>query len=429
MKLVFIGSGYVGLVSGIMLAYLGHEVVCIDSDEKKIQALKNHKLPIYEPGLEKYFRSTLSNEYLTFASHYNALKFSPDAVFITVGTPSLPNGDADLQYVINATMEAVQNTSVDTAIVIKSTVPPGTAKMLEEMIREKGYVHKVISNPEFLREGSAIQDFMNPDRIVVGTESPESKDLMEKIYQHFIQNDYNILFTCQTSSELAKYASNAFLATKIAFINEMANLCEKTGADVDLVAKAMGMDPRIGPAFLKAGPGFGGSCFPKDIMALEYLAKVHDANCYVLSSVISSNQRRAKDIVSKIKLVLGDLNDKMIAVLGLTFKAGTDDIRASPAIEIIKLLAMEGAYICAYDPEGMKNASSVINIDMASSYQSAARNSDAIVILTEWPEFTKMDYEILKSEMREKVIFDYRNILDPKIVRNSGFKIYQIGKR
>jgi UDPglucose 6-dehydrogenase len=428
MKIVFIGSGYVGLVSGTMLANLGHKVVCIDSDETKIKALQNHELPIYEPELDEYFRKVLLDGTLRFATDYQSIKFSPDAVFITVGTPSLPNGEADLQYVINATLEATANTSSDTSIVIKSTVPPGTTRMLEAMVREKGYKHEVISNPEFLREGNAIKDFMFPDRIIIGTEKEKGINLMEKIYDHFIQNNHNILFTSQTSSELVKYASNAFLATKIAFINEMANLCEKTGADVDLVATALGMDSRIGPAFLKTGPGFGGSCFPKDILALEYLAKIHEEPCYVLSAVIKSNKKRSKDIVFKIKKVLGDLRDKMIAVFGLTFKAGTDDVRNSPAIEVIQLLAEEGAYICAYDPEGMKNASPLLNIDMANNYKSAACNSDAIVILTEWPEFTKLDYVELGREMKEKIIFDYRNILNPVEIEKAGFKIYQLGK-
>jgi UDPglucose 6-dehydrogenase len=428
MNIIFIGSGYVGLVSGTMLAYLGHKIVCIDSDETKIKALQNHELPIYEPELDEYFRSTLLNGTLSFATDYKSIKIAPDAIFITVGTPSMPNGEADLQYVINATLEAASNTAPDTAIVIKSTVPPGTTRMLEALVREKGYKHEIISNPEFLREGNAIKDFISPDRIVIGTENERSIDLMEKIYDHFIQNNHNILFTSQTSAELAKYASNAFLATKIAFINEMANLCEKTGADVDLVATALGMDPRIGRDFLKTGPGFGGSCFPKDILALEYLAKVHEEPCYVLSAVIQSNKKRSKDIVFKIKMVLGDLHDKMIAVFGLTFKAGTDDVRSSPAIDIVKLLAEEGAYICAYDPEGMKNASAFLNIDMANSYKAAAHNSDAIVILTEWPEFTKMDYAELSCNVREKIIFDYRNILNPAEVRKAGFKIYQLGK-
>jgi len=429
MKLVFVGSGYVGLVSGVMLSYLGHEVVCMDSDESRINALKNHKLPIYEPDLEKYFRESIHEEYLSFATNYKALKFTPEAIFITVGTPSLPNGEANLQYVFDATMEAAANTSSNTIIVIKSTVPPGTGENLQKQLREKGYKHDIISNPEFLREGCAIKDFMQPDRIVVGVSNKKSTDLMKIIYERFIQQERPFVFTSITSAELTKYASNAFLATKIAFINEMANLCEKTGGDVDIVAKAMGLDPRIGSAFLQTGPGFGGSCFPKDIMALEHLASKYDMPCYVLSSVIKSNKNRSRDIVAKIKLALGDLRDKMIAILGLSFKAGTDDVRDSPAIEIIKLLGEEGAYLCAYDPAGMKNASSILTINMATSYKTAARNSDAIVILTEWPEFKNMDYNILAQEMREKVIFDYRNILDREEAAKAGFTVYQLGKR
>ncbi len=427
MKLIFIGSGYVGLVSGVMFASIGHDVCCIDNDKSKIDSLKSGKVPIYEPGLEEYLSKAVSDKKLTFAYDYSGVGYVPDAVFITVGTPQLETGEANLSYVKEAVLEAARNTAPETIIVVKSTVPPGTSDMLVEMLREQGFAHKIASNPEFLKEGAAIKDFMEPDRIVIGVEHAKAK--MEKIYSYFHDNGYKILFTDSITAEMIKYASNSFLATKIAFINEMANLCEKTGADVDLLAEGMGLDRRIGRGFLKTGPGFGGSCFPKDILALEYLASHHAQPCYVLSAVIESNQKRKHDMVSKISKALGGVSGKNIAVLGLTFKAGTDDVRSSPAMDIAKLLAEEGAIILAYDPAGAENAKEQLDIGFADSCLDASKDASAIVILTEWQEFKDLDYALMGAQMKEKIIFDYRNILDAKACRGAGFKLYQLGKR
>lgn len=426
MNLIFVGSGYVGLVSGIMLASLGINVTCIDNDQEKINLLKQGKLPLYEPGLDQYMLNAVERGYLSFANNYSEVTMVPDAVFITVGTPSLSSGDADLSYVIQTSFEAAQNTPSSTLIVIKSTVPPGTTEVIQSQLLEKSYSHNVISNPEFLREGRAIKDFIEPDRIVIGITNPQSQKKMEEIYKNFEP----LLFTDPTTAELIKYASNSFLATKIAFINEMANICEKTGGDVDALAYGIGLDKRIGKDFLKVGPGFGGSCFPKDILALEYLAKKHNEHFHVLSAVIEANEKRKKHIVQKIEARLGVLKDKKISVLGLTFKAETDDIRSSPAIDIINLLLAEDAKIIAFDPEGMENARSLgLNIDFADSVITSAKDADCILILTEWPEFKNLDYNVLADNMKSKIIFDYRNILDISKAKAEGFQVFQLGKR
>ena len=425
MNLLVIGTGYVGLVSGVMLASLGMRVTCLDKDKTKIASLKNGEIPIYEPGLEKEVISAISRGNLSFANDYSDIKDPPDAVFITVGTPPLDSGDADLSYVFDASLEAAKNIPYDSLIIIKSTVPPGTTNLVAQKIEEAGYEHKVASNPEFLREGKAIYDFMNPDRIVVGINDDISKQIIAKIYSHF----KSFVWTDPTTAELIKYASNSFLATKIAFINELSNICEKTGGDIDALSYGMGLDKRIGPDFLKVSPGFGGSCFPKDILALEHLAQKYNEPFYVLSAVIEANKKRVVNIVDKISTKIGSLQGKKIAILGLTFKADTDDIRSSPAIDIVKILINKGAIISAYDPAGMANAKDLgLNVDFADSVTSAAFGVDAILILTEWSEFKDLDYALLSTKMGSKIIFDYRNILDIEHVKKEGFTIYQLGK-
>lgn len=421
MNLIFIGTGYVGLVSGVMLASQGANVVCLDNDMNKISLLKQGELPIYEPGLDEYAQNAVQSGHLSFASNYSEITIVPDAVFISVGTPSLQSGDANLTYVFDAALEAAKNTSSETLIIIKSTVPPGTNHSVQKFLKEKGYNHHVASNPEFLREGKAINDFTHPDRIVIGFTEDAAKQKMSEIYKKF----QPLLFTDPTTAELIKYASNSFLATKIAFINEMANICEKTGGNVDALSYGMGLDQRIAPDFLKVGPGFGGSCFPKDILALEYLAKKYDEPFHVLSAVIEANEKRRMHIVDKIEAKIGTLKDKKIAIFGLAFKADTDDIRSSPAIDIVKIMIARGANLTAYDPEAIENTKDLgLKMTFANSAIDAAKNADSIVILTEWPEFKTLDYKALGS----KIIFDYRNILDADRIREDNIKIFQLGK-
>ena len=423
MNLIFIGTGYVGLVSGVMLASQGATVVCLDNDRSKIDLLKEGKLPIYEPGLEEH---AMQSNNLSFVSSYSEIIFVPDAVFITVGTPSLDSGDADLSYVLDASLGAAKNTPSETLIVIKSTVPPGTTHAVEKHLRDNGYSHKLASNPEFLREGKAIHDFLYPDRIVIGVTDDASKQKMAAIYSKF----QPLLFTDPTTAELIKYASNSFLATKIAFVNEIANICEKVGGDVDALSYGMGLDKRIAPDFLKVGPGFGGSCFPKDILALEYLAKKYNEPFHVLSAVIEANEKRRGHIVDKIEAKIGVLNGKRLAILGLAFKADTDDIRSSPAIDIIKIMIARGAVLAAYDPEAMNNSVALgLNMSFVPSAQEATEDADAIVVLTEWPEFRALDYVQLGAKMKSKILFDFRNMLDAGILQKAGFTIYQLGKK
>jgi UDPglucose 6-dehydrogenase len=423
MNLVFIGTGYVGLVSGVMLASRGANVVCLDSDKSKIDRLKQGVLPIYEPGLEEY---AVKSSNLFFVTNYSEIVFVPDAVFITVGTPSLESGDADLSYVFDASLEADKNTPAETLIVIKSTVPPGTTHIVQKLLQDHNYSHKVVSNPEFLREGKAIHDFLHPDRIVIGMSDDYAKQKMTEIYVKFTP----LLFTDPTTAELIKYASNSFLATKIAFINEMANICEKVGGDVDALSYGMGLDKRIAPDFLKVGPGFGGSCFPKDILALEYLAKKCNEPFRVLSAVIEANANRTHHIVDKIEAKIGILKGKKLAILGLAFKADTDDIRSSPAIDIIKIMIKRGAKLVAYDPEAVENTQALdLELDFADSAMQAAADAEAIVILTEWSEFKNLDYMLLGARMKTKIVFDFRNILDASKLRALGFTICQLGKQ
>lgn len=424
MRLSFVGAGYVGLVSATLLSYLGHKATCIDNNATKIQALNDGIIPIYEPELDKYIKQAVAENRLFFANNHNTLA---DAVFIAVGTPPLPSGEADLSYIYSAALDAAKHYDKTTLIIIKSTVPPSTCKKLQEYLRESGYEHEIASNPEFLREGSAIEDFLKPDRIVVGTSSDRTSKIMAEIYKPLTDNGFEMLYTNITTSELIKYASNAFLATKIGFINEMANLCETLGADIETLATGMGMDHRIGKAFLKAGPGFGGSCFPKDILALSHLAHTHKQPCRILDSVISSNQSRKEYMVEKITNAFGgSLQGSTLAILGITFKAGTDDIRSSPALDIAILLQKAGANLHIYDPEGMQNAMEVIQgVNFTQSSYEAVKESDAIVILTEWPEFATLDFHKIKNLVKNQVIFDFRNILDQS--KLDGYRYYRIG--
>lgn len=431
MNITFIGSGYVGLVSGVMMSYLGHNVTCLDNDEAKISKLNNKILPIYEAKLDKYFMQALEHERLKFASFYNDELKNTEAVFITVGTPSKESGEADLSYVYEAIDKISLHINKDCLIVIKSTVPPNSCNNIIDYLKEKGFSFNVASNPEFLREGNAVEDFLYPDRIVIGVNNKESEDILRKIYMPLTDNGAELVVTDLVTAELIKYGSNSFLATKIAFINEMANLCEKIGADIKNLSKGIGLDKRIGTAFLNAGPGFGGSCFPKDILALNSIIKNNHIDSKILEAVIRSNKERPSLMVDKIATLLDeDLKSKNIAVLGLTYKAGTDDVRASPAIEIIKNLLDKGAYVKAFDPMGLENSQktfqneNLLYLDYAIK---ACNSTDAIIITTEWSEFQGLDWQKIYSLVKTPIIIDLRNILKADEVESIGFRYYTVG--
>ncbi|MDC0865246.1 UDP-glucose/GDP-mannose dehydrogenase family protein, partial [Rickettsiaceae bacterium] len=413
MKITFIGTGYVGLVSGVMMSHLGHDVTCLDLDSNKISQLKNKKSPIYEPDLEEYIERYAGTERLQFSSEYNEDIRDSDCLFITVGTPPKENGDADLSGIFSAIKTSINYIKPECLIIIKSTVPPSTCDAVKRFIQEQGKDFEIASNPEFLREGSAIGDFLEPDRIIVGASSEKAFQIVQKLYKPLTDRGIKLVETDLVSSELIKYASNSFLATKIAFINEIADLCEKIGADIGSVSKGIGLDTRIGERFLQAGPGFGGSCFPKDILAMSHLASGADSDCLILDSVISANNNRPSKMILKISDAAGgNLKNKNITILGLTYKAGTDDLRESPAIPIIRLLSKEGAKITAYDPKGTDNAKKYFDsLNCASSIEDASEGADIIVIATEWLEFKKIDWKIIRTLVKNPVIVDLRNIL------------------
>ncbi len=431
MRITFVGTGYVGLVSGVMLSHLGHNVTCLDVDENKIKMLQGKKAPIFEPGLNEYIDKYANTECLNFVYGYDDSIKDSQCVFITVGTPPKSDGDADLSGIFSATREVCKHVNQDCIIVIKSTVPPGTCSVIQSFIVDNGYRNLVVSNPEFLREGCAINDFLKPDRIVVGAESRKSLDIMRMVYAPIINYGIAIVETDLTTSELIKYASNTFLANKIAFINEMADLCEIVGADIKTLARGVGLDKRIGESFLKAGPGFGGSCFPKDILALQKLAQKVDSDFLVLDAVIKANSKRPNTMIKKIiSAVGGSFVGKKLAVLGLTYKAGTDDLRNSPAVELINKLQELDALIVAYDPEGMPNASKYFEkLECANSMMEAIEGADAIIIATEWEEFKTMDLVKVKNLLKAPIIIDLRNILEPKDLETNGFKYYSVGKQ
>lgn len=430
MKITFVGAGYVGLVSGVMMSGLGHEVTCIDVDEKKIKALKEKILPIFEPGLEEYIEKYAGSRRLNFTHIYDHKLSEAECIFITVGTPSAADGNADLKAVY-ASIEAIcPYISPDCVIAVKSTVPPGTCNDIEKFLRRNNYSNEVVSNPEFLREGSAIIDFTEPDRIVIGASHERAFKVMRDIYRNFIARNIPIVETDLKTSELIKYAANSFLACKIAFINEISDLCEVVGGDISTLSEGIGLDKRIGTSFLNPGPGFGGSCFPKDIRALQRLSKNVNSDFLVLDAVIKSNTERPQKLIQKIMPVLGGFKDKKIGILGLTYKAKTDDIRSSPAIEIINLLREHEADIIAYDPEGMINAPKYFkDLKCARSALEAAEAADAIIVLTEWEEFKYIDFDRLKELMKTPNIFDLRNIFNPREIENKGFHYYSIGRK
>ncbi|HJD59581.1 MAG TPA: UDP-glucose/GDP-mannose dehydrogenase family protein [Rickettsia endosymbiont of Omalisus fontisbellaquei] len=431
MNITFIGSGYVGLVSGIIMSYLGHNVTCLDNNEIKISKLNKQILPIYELSLDEYLQKVLLAGRLKFTNIYNNELQNAEAIFITVGTPSKESGEADLKYVYDAIDKVSEHINKDCLIVIKSTVPPDSCNNIIAYLKSKGFSFNVASNPEFLREGSAVEDFLYPDRIVVGVNNKESEVILRKIYAPLIEQGAKLVVTDLVTSELIKYASNSFLATKIAFINEMADLCEKIGGNIKDLSKGVGLDQRMGQNFLNAGPGFGGSCFPKDILALNSLIKSYDIDCKILEAVITSNKERPKSMVDKISTLLdGDLKDKHIAILGLTYKAGTDDIRASPAIEIIKILLDKGGYVKAFDPIGLENAKKNFenkNLLYLDSAVEACKLTNVIVIATEWLEFKELNWQEIYNLVKSPIIIDLRNILDSESMKKIGFRYYTVG--
>ncbi len=430
MKISVIGCGYVGLVSGVCFADSGHTVTCIDNDNKKIQLLKDNQVPIYEPGLDELLLKNIKGNNLHFDLNINENIKDSEIVLITVGTPTDENGEADLTFVRQCANEIAEFISPNTLVIVKSTVPVGTCDEIEDIIYEK-CAHSefsVISNPEFLREGNAIYDFMNPDRIVIGIKDQKHKKRMIDLYTN-ISNEDKILFTSRRSSELIKYASNSMLAMRIIFINEIADLCEKIGADVTDIAKGIGLDKRIGPHFLEPGPGFGGSCFPKDARALIESGKKFDAPQTLLESVILGNENRKKNISKKILDKLDGQYENQIGILGVTFKAETDDMREAPSLIIIPDLQDKGMNVSVYDPEGEGEASKLIeNVNWKQTAYEAAEGVDCLVILTDWKEFKDLDLIKLKDKMKRPLIYDFRNIFDPDKMAELGFEYFSLGR-
>lgn len=435
MKITMIGAGYVGLVSGVCFADFGHDVVCLDKDEDKIDALMQGRIPIFEPGLEQLVASNVASGRLSFTTDLVAAVADSDVIFIAVGTPSRRgDGHADLSYVHAAAREIAANLKGFTVIVTKSTVPVGTGDEVERIIRETNPEadFAVVSNPEFLREGAAIEDFKRPDRIVIGlaNDDARAREVMTEVYRPLYLNQAPLVFTSRRTSELIKYAGNAFLAMKITFINEMADLCEKVGANVQDVARGIGLDGRIGSKFLHAGPGYGGSCFPKDTLALVKTAQDHDSPVRLVETTVAINDNRKRAMGRKVIAAAGgDVRGHKIAILGLTFKPNTDDMRDSPAIAIVQTLQDAGAHVVGYDPEGMDNAKKVIDgMDYASDPYEAANEADALVIVTEWNEFRALDFRRLKTAMKTPVLVDLRNIYRQDEVAKYGFAYSSVGR-
>lgn len=433
MRVAMIGTGYVGLVSGACFSNFGHEVICVDKDVGKIERLKKGEIPIYEPGLDRLVADNVAAGRLTFTTDLKSAMPGAEAVFIAVGTPSRRgDGFADLSYVYDAAGEIADTLSNYTVVVTKSTVPVGTSNRVEKIILERNPKAEfdVASNPEFLREGSAIEDFQRPDRVVVGVESERARNIMRALYRPLFLNDKTpFVFTTRESSELIKYAANAFLAMKITFINEMADLCEKSGADIQDVAKGIGLDGRIGSKFLNAGPGYGGSCFPKDTVALVRLAAEYNAPSRLIEAVVDVNDQRKKRMAEKIIAAFGGVQGKTVAVLGVTFKPNTDDMRDSPSLDIIPALQAAGAKVKAYDPEGMHEAQKLLpNVVWGQNTMDAVNGADGIVILTEWNQFRALDFAKMKQTLKRPLLIDLRNIYTPREVAEAGFEYHSIGR-
>ena len=434
MNVVIIGSGYVGLVSGACFAEFGANVHCIDNDSEKINKLKEGIIPIYEPGLQELVKRNLKNNCLSFHENLGDVITDADLVFIAVGTPTRRgDGHADLKYVFEVAEQIASLAEGHLVVVNKSTVPIGTARKVKEIINEKNpsAIIEVASNPEFLREGSAIEDFMRPDRVVLGVEGDRSEKLLKELYRPLNLIETPIITTNLETAELIKYASNAFLATKISFINELSLLAEKTGSDIHDVAKGMGLDKRIGNKFLHVGPGYGGSCFPKDTLALKRMAEEHGATSKIISSVIDVNNSQKIRMVEKIKDALGgSVSGKRLAILGLTFKPETDDMRDAPSLSIIPSLIEQKAIVVAHDPVGIDEAKKVLpnEVEFSSSIEEATKEADALVIMTEWNQYRGLDLNKLKRGMRGDIFIDLRNIYEREAMTDLGFNYFCVGR-
>lgn len=431
-KIAVVGSGYVGLVTGTCFSETGNKVVCVDIDENKVSKMQNGEIPIYEPHLEGIFKRNIEADRLKFTTNLKEAVEFAEIIFLALPTPPGEDGSADLSYVLNVAEQLGSMMTEYKVIVDKSTVPVGTAEKVSAVIAKNATVDfAVVSNPEFLREGFAVDDFMNPDRVVIGTEDERAKKMMAELYKPFMKNDHSIIFMDEKSAELTKYAANAFLATKITFMNEIANFCEKVGADVDKVRIGIGADSRIGQKFLYPGIGFGGSCFPKDVQALLKSGKEMTYNFEIIQSVLDVNDRQKVKIMSKLKSYYGDLKGKRFAMWGLAFKPDTDDIREAASLYLIKALLDEGAEIVAFDPEAIDNVREIIGdkIKYVSNQYEALENADALLIVTEWSVFRSPDFDRIKQLLNEPVIFDGRNLYELDQMENSGFYYNSIGRK
>ena len=434
MHIAVVGSGYVGLVTGACLADFGIVVTCVDNDVRKIAMLQRGEIPIYEPGLDALVAKNMKAGRLFFTTELQEAVDKALAVFIAVGTPPKEDGSADLGYVVQVAEAIADYMNGYKVVVTKSTVPIGTGQLIEGIISERNpkFPFSVVSNPEFLREGSAIEDFMRPDRVVFGARDPQAVAIMKDIYAPLYHIETPFVITSVESSELIKYASNAFLATKITFINEVAALCELLGADVLHVARGMGLDRRIGAAFLHPGPGYGGSCFPKDTMALTEIARSAGRPFEIVETVVEVNDRIKQRMADKIRAACGgSVAGKTIAVLGLSFKAETDDMREAPSIPIMHTLAREGAVLQAYDPAAVENARELLpeGVRYCGDVYDAAMGADCLVVLTEWNQFRSLDFERLKGSLRRKLVVDLRNLYEPEKMREAGFEYHSLGRR
>ncbi len=436
MKIVVVGTGYVGLVTGACLAEVGTDVICVDVNEQKIENLKNGILPIYEPGLDSVVVKTYKKGRLHFSTDLSQAIIGAQVVFIAVGTPPGEDGSADLQYVLQVADTIGKNMSGYLVIATKSTVPVGTAAKVKAAIskalQERNTVidFDVASNPEFLKEGAAVNDFLKPDRIIIGVESERAKTLLRSLYEPFLLNGHPVLFMDIPSAEMTKYAANAMLATKISFMNDIANLCSLLGANINEVRKGIGADSRIGTKFIYPGIGYGGSCFPKDVKALIKTGEQHEYKLRILTAVDEVNEDQKKIIVNKIiQHYNGDINGKIFAVWGLAFKPNTDDIREAPALAVIEALINAGAFVQAYDPIAMDHAKHLFGerVTLTEDALGAVENAEALILVTEWPEFRLPDWEVIKTKMKGNAVFDGRNIYNPEVMKLKGFKYYGIG--
>jgi len=431
MNIAVIGTGYVGLVTGTCLAETGNTVICVDNNQAKVQRLRNEEIPIYEPGLEVIFHRNIRQERLFFTTDLAEAVKKSQIIFLALPTPPGEDGSADLSYVLGVAQELGKIMDDYKVIIDKSTVPVGTAEKVHQVIAQNAKVDfDVVSNPEFLKEGYAVEDFLKPDRIVIGTSSEKAQKLLRQLYEPYVRQGNPIIFMDERSAEMTKYAANSYLATRITFMNEVANLCEKVGADVDLVRQGMGSDKRIGNRFLFPGVGFGGSCFPKDVKALFYTAQENGYPFQLLEAVMAVNDEQKTIIVPKIKSFFGDLKGKKMALWGLSFKPNTDDIREAPALFIIDELLKQGATVCAFDPEAMPNVKELLGnkISYAQNQYDALENADALVIATEWGVFRNPDFEKMETLLQNKVIFDGRNLYGLDMMKSRNWYYSSIGR-